>query len=74
MSGEEATPFHTNTDNAARAQLVTRLQRLWQADPATYCAEFKASSLEAKDVWENSFDYGKTDTSKKGYAKPPGEK
>lgn len=74
MSEEGAAPSNPNADSAARAQLVTRLQRLWQSDPANYWTEFKASGLEAKDVWENAFDYGESDTSKKGYGKPPGKK
>lgn len=58
---------------AARAQLVTRLQRLWQSEPAEYWKEFKASGLEARDVWPNAYEYVESEKFKNLPPKPPGK-
>lgn len=62
------------TNKEAHGQLVGRLRKLWQSDPPNYWKEFKASGLEAKDVWPNAFDYTSSEESKKAMAKPPSKK
>lgn len=57
MPESDAAPSLAEANAAARAQLVSRLQRLWQSDPANYWKEFKASGLEAKDVWPDTLEY-----------------
>lgn len=60
MSETGAAESIAASNREARARLVNRLQRLWQSDPASYWKEFKASGLEAKDVWpDQAFDYTK---------------
>lgn len=34
-----------------RAELITRLQRLWQSDPGSYWSTLKRSGLTAQEVW-----------------------
>jgi len=51
---ETGTAESISTSNeAARTELISRLKRLWQSEPANYWKEFRASGLEAKDVWPN---------------------
>ena len=45
------------TNREAREQLVGRLQRLWQQNPGEYWKAFKASGLQAKDVWPDAYEY-----------------
>jgi hypothetical protein len=73
MSEEGAALSITEANTAARAQLVNRLQRLWQSDPASYWKEFKASGLEARDVWADAFVYVESDKLKSVPAKQPGK-
>ena len=58
MSEEGAAESIATSNEAARAQLVNRLQRLWQSDPGSYWPEFRASGLEPKDVWPHLADNG----------------
>ena len=62
------------TNKEAHGQLAGRLRKLWQSDPASYWKEFKASGLEAKDVWVDAFDYTSSEEGKKAMAKPPSRK
>jgi hypothetical protein len=73
MSEEGAAPSIAEANTAARAQLVNRLQCLWQSDPASYWKEFKASGLEARDVWPNASVYVESDKLKSVPAKQPGK-
>jgi len=73
MSEEGAAPSIGEANAAARAQLVNRLQRLWQADPGSYWAEFRASGLEAKDIWPDAFVYVESEKLKSVPAKEPGK-
>ena len=36
-----------------RAETITRLQRLWQNNPASYWPALRESGLSAQDVWPN---------------------
>ena len=40
-----------NPTREDRAELITRLQRLWQSDPGSYWPTLKRSGLTAQDVW-----------------------
>jgi hypothetical protein len=73
MSEEGAAPSIIEANTAARAQLVNRLQRLWQSDPASYWKEFKASGLEPRDVWPDAFVYVESDKLKSVPEKQPGK-
>ncbi len=41
----------TTSNEVAKTELINRLKRLWQSEPANYWKEFRASGLKAKDVW-----------------------
>lgn len=60
-------------NGTARAALVSRLQGLWQSEPARYWPAFRASGLAARDVWPDAAGTAPAEA-RGAIAKPPGRK
>ncbi len=65
----------TTSNEVAKTELINRLKRLWQSEPASYWKEFRASGLEAKDVWPDQVsDNGSKEILKPETMTPPSKR